>query len=132
MPLRIFASRSRSGAYVIMLLVATAMSGFFFFLTIFVQDVLGYSALKAGVAFLPFAGTLVVISGLAGQPGRPGRRPAADAGGHGGHRGGMYWFSRISVHTAYAGRPARPEPGHRRRAGPAVRAAVAGRTDPGP
>ena len=102
MPLRIFASRSRSGAYVIMLLIATAMSGFFFFLTIFVQDVLGYSALKAGVAFLPFAGTLVVISGLAGHlVARAGARPLMLAG-TAATSGGMYWFSRIGVHTAYA------------------------------
>ena len=57
MPLRILANRSRTGAYLIMLVLATAMFGIFFFLTIFVQEVLGYSALKAGVAFLPLAGT---------------------------------------------------------------------------
>ena len=52
------------------------MFGIFFFLTIFVQDVLGYSALKAGVAFLPFAGMIVVVSGIAGQVvGRAGARP---------------------------------------------------------
>ena len=102
MPLRIFASRSRSGANVIMLLIATAMSGFFFFLTIFVQDVLGYSPLRSGVAFLPFAGTLVVISGLAGQlVARVGARPLMLAG-TAATSGGMYWFSRIGVHTAYA------------------------------
>ena len=101
MPLRIFASRSRSGAFVIMLLIGTAMSGFFFFLTIFVQDVLGYSALKAGVAFLPFAGTLVVISGLASQlVTRAGARPLMLAGAAA-TSGGMYWFSHISVHTTY-------------------------------
>ncbi len=66
MPLRIFASRSRSGAYLIMLILATAMFGTFF-LTIFVQDVLGYSALRSGVAFVPFAITIVVVSGNAGQ-----------------------------------------------------------------
>ena len=133
MPLRIFASRSRSGAYVIMLLIATAMSGFFFFLTIFVQDVLGYSALKAGMAFLPFAGTLVVIWGLAGQL-VPGRRPATDADGHGGHqRRHVLVLPHRRAHRLRQ-RPARPEPAHRRRAGPAVRAAVAGRAhrDPRP
>ena len=102
MPLRIFASRSRSGAYVTMLLIATAMSGFFFFLTIFVQDVLGYSALKASMAFLPFPGTLVVISGLVGQlVARAGARPLMITG-TAATSGGMYWFSRIGVHTAYA------------------------------
>jgi len=101
MPLRIFANRNRSGAYLIMLLIATAMLGIFFFLTIFVQDVLGYSALKAGVAFLPFAGTLVVISGLASQlVTRAGARPLMLAGAAA-TSGGMYWFSHISVHTTY-------------------------------
>jgi EmrB/QacA subfamily drug resistance transporter len=101
MPLRIFASRSRSGAYLIMLLTSTAMFGLFFFLTIFVQDVLGYSALKAGVAFLPFAGALVMISGLAGRlVARAGARPLMLAGAAV-TTGGMYWFSRISVHTTY-------------------------------
>jgi EmrB/QacA subfamily drug resistance transporter len=102
MPLRIFASRSRSGAYVIMLLVSTAMFGVFFFLTIFVQDVLGYSPLHAGVAFLPFAGTLVVTSGLAGRlVTRAGPRPLMLTGAAA-TSGGMYWFSRIGVHTTYA------------------------------
>lgn len=44
--LRILADRKRSGAYLIMLLLGTAMFGIFFFLTIFVQTVLGYSALR--------------------------------------------------------------------------------------
>jgi hypothetical protein len=102
MPLRIFASRSRSGAYVIMLLIGTAMFGVFFFLTIFVQDVLGYSPLFTGVAFLPFAGTLVVISGLAGRlVTRAGPQPLMLAG-TAATSGGMYWFSRIGVHTTYA------------------------------
>ena len=102
MPLSILASRSRSGAFLVMLLVATAMFGVFFFLTIFVQNVLGYSPLRSGVAFLPFAGTLVVTSGLAGQlVTRAGARPLMLAG-TAATSGGMYWFSRISVHTAYA------------------------------
>ena len=76
MPLRILANRSRSGSYLIMLVLATAMFGLFFFLTMFVQDVLGYSALKAGVAFLPLAGTIVVVSGIASQLiSRTGARP---------------------------------------------------------
>ena len=102
MPLRILASRSRSGSYLIMLVLATAMFGLFFFLTIFVQDVLGYSALKAGLAFLPLAATIVVVSGIAGQLiSRAGARPLMLAGLTA-MAGGIYWFSRISVHTTYA------------------------------
>src|SRR5581483_4429780 len=67
MPLRILANRSRSGANLVMLALATAMFGIFFFLSIFVQNVLGYSALRSGVAFLPLAGTIVVVSGIVGQ-----------------------------------------------------------------
>src|SRR5437763_4984377 len=53
MPLRIFRDRDRSSANLIMLCVGTAMFGMFFFLTLFVQTVWGYSALKTGVAYLP-------------------------------------------------------------------------------
>jgi EmrB/QacA subfamily drug resistance transporter len=103
MPLRILANRSRSGAYLIMLLLATAMFGIFFFLTIFVQTVLGYSALKSGVAFLPFAGTLVLVSGIVSQLiSRTGARPLMLAG-TALTTGGMYWFSHISAHSGYLG-----------------------------
>jgi hypothetical protein len=103
MPLRIFANRSRSGAYLIMLVLATAMFGIFFFLTIFVQTVLGYSALKSGMAFLTFAGTIVVVSGIVSQLiTRTGPRPLMLTGAAV-TTGGMYWFSHISVHTTYLG-----------------------------
>jgi EmrB/QacA subfamily drug resistance transporter len=103
MPLRIFADRSRSGAYLIMLLVATALFGTFFFLTIFLQVVLGYSALKAGLAFLPFAATIAVVSGIASNlVARTGARPLMVAGALF-MAGGMYWFSHLSAHVTYAG-----------------------------
>jgi EmrB/QacA subfamily drug resistance transporter len=100
-PLRILANRSRTGAYLIMLFLATAMFGFFFFLTIFVQEVLGYSALKAGLAFLPFAVVIVVMSGIISQlVSRVGARPLMLTG-TAVAAGGMYWFSQISVHSTY-------------------------------
>jgi EmrB/QacA subfamily drug resistance transporter len=101
MPLRLFANRSRTGAYLIMLFLATAMFGFFFFLTIFAQEVLGYSALKAGLAFLPFAVVIVVMSGVVSQlVSRVGARPLMLAG-TAIAAGGMYWFSHISEHSTY-------------------------------
>ncbi len=103
MPLRILANRDRSGAYLIMLLLATAMFGIFFFLTIFVQNVLGYSALRSGVAFLPFALTIVVVSGIVSQlVARTGARPLMLAGAAL-TTVGMYWFSHIGVHSSYVG-----------------------------
>jgi MFS family permease len=103
MPLRLLANRSRSGAYLIMLFLATAMFGIFFFLTIFVQEVLGYSALRSGLAFLPFAAMIVVMSGIVSQliP-RLGARPLMLAGTVVA-TGGMFWFSQLTEHSSYAG-----------------------------
>jgi Na+/melibiose symporter-like transporter len=53
MPLRLFISRQRSGAYVVRMLYLGAMIGFFFFTTQYFQDVLGWTALEAGLGFLP-------------------------------------------------------------------------------
>jgi Major Facilitator Superfamily len=53
MPLRLFASRVRAGAYLARMLYLGAMIGFFFYSTQYLQGVLGFSAFQAGVAFLP-------------------------------------------------------------------------------
>lgn len=53
MPLRLFASRIRSGAYGTRLLFLGAMIGFFFFTTQYMQDALGFSPFQAGLGFLP-------------------------------------------------------------------------------
>ncbi|HXQ76040.1 MAG TPA: MFS transporter, partial [Acidimicrobiales bacterium] len=53
MPLHLFASRERSGAYAARMLVVSGMFAMFFFLTQFLQGVRGFSALEAGLAFLP-------------------------------------------------------------------------------
>jgi predicted MFS family arabinose efflux permease len=102
MPLRILANRNRSGAYLMVLAVSTAMLGFFFFLTIFVQEVLGYGALKTGVAFLPFAAGIVVSAIASPLIPRIRARPLMLAGGLLG-AGGFYWFSQLSEHSTYAG-----------------------------
>ncbi|GGQ82954.1 MFS transporter [Kitasatospora griseola] len=64
MPLRVFADRDRAAAYVITFLMAMAMISTFFFLTQFLQNVLGWNALVTGFAFLPMALGLVVTSRL--------------------------------------------------------------------
>jgi len=101
MPLRILENRSRTGAYLVMLCLATAMFGVFFFLTIFVQEVLGYSALRSGLAFLPLAGGIVLMSGIVSQViGRIGARPLMVAG-TAIAAVGFYWFSHLTVHSQY-------------------------------
>ncbi|MEU0004675.1 MFS transporter [Streptomyces sp. NPDC006314] len=63
-PLRMFTDRNRWGTYVIMLCLAAAMFGMFFYIVLFVQNVLGYSAVKAGMAFLPVTVAIAVGAGV--------------------------------------------------------------------
>ncbi|MCX6373896.1 MAG: MFS transporter [Actinobacteria bacterium] len=62
LPLHLLRSRRRSGAYVMMLILGTAMFAVFFFLTIYVQTVWGYSPVRAGLAWLPFPISLIAIN----------------------------------------------------------------------
>ncbi len=101
MPLHIFSNRNRAGSYVIMLCLAAAMFATFFFMTQFVQNVLGYSPLKAGFAFLPMTigigGTANIMSRLVGRIGP--RRPMTV--GPLMVAGGLMWLSFVGVHAAY-------------------------------
>ncbi|MFC7302677.1 MFS transporter [Streptomyces monticola] len=63
-PLGLFADRNRSGTYAMMLSLAAAMFGMFFFIVLFVQNVLHYSPIKAGLAFLPVTVAIVTGAGL--------------------------------------------------------------------
>ena len=67
MPMRIFANRSRAGSYLITLIVGAALFGMFYYLTFFIQGVLGFSSLKSGVAYLPFSAIIIVGSGVVSQ-----------------------------------------------------------------
>jgi EmrB/QacA subfamily drug resistance transporter len=103
MPVRLLRSRDRAGAIVMMLAVGTIVSGVFFFVTLFVQELWGYSPLRTGVAFLPFAAALLVGSAIATQlvP-RIGARPLLIVGAAA-SAGGLYWLSRMTEHGTYAG-----------------------------
>ncbi|MCX4670505.1 MFS transporter [Streptomyces sp. NBC_01381] len=63
-PLKMFSDRNRTGTYVIMLSLAAAMFGMFFFIVLFVQNVLDYTPIQAGLAFLPVTVAIVVGAGL--------------------------------------------------------------------
>ncbi|MFC7361406.1 MFS transporter [Nocardioides astragali] len=65
LPFRIFTSRTRASSFVAMFLAPAAMFAMFFFLSQYIQNVMGYSPLKAGVAFLPFTVGIVVGAGMA-------------------------------------------------------------------
>ncbi|MGA5450535.1 MFS transporter [Streptomyces umbrinus] len=66
-PLWMFRDRNRAGVYAIMLSLAAAMFGMFFFLTLFVQNILGFSPLEAGLAFLPVSAIIAIGAGFASQ-----------------------------------------------------------------
>jgi EmrB/QacA subfamily drug resistance transporter len=65
LPLRIFRSRTLSAANGTMAIVGGVTFSEFFLLTLYLQNVLGYSALRAGAAFVAFAGSVVIVSNLA-------------------------------------------------------------------
>ena len=67
MRLSIFRIRTLAVADTALLLVASAMFGMFFFASLYVQEVLGYSPLRAGLAFLPVSAGIMVGAGLAQQ-----------------------------------------------------------------
>jgi EmrB/QacA subfamily drug resistance transporter len=60
LPFRIFANRTRAASFVAMALLPAAMFAMFFFLSLFIQNVMGYSPLKTGVAFLPFSAGIII------------------------------------------------------------------------
>jgi EmrB/QacA subfamily drug resistance transporter len=62
MPLSIFHSRNRSGAYVMMLLVGMAVMSMFFFLTQYLQNIHHYSAIRTGLAFLPMSAGIMIAA----------------------------------------------------------------------
>ena len=100
-PLRLFASRERSGAYVARLLVVGAMFSSFFFMTQFLQGVLHYNPLQAGLAFLPM--TAVMFSMVQVVPRLTARVGAMAVliAGLTLALTGMFWLSRLSDGTAF-------------------------------
>src|SRR5258708_15465016 len=103
MPLRIFANRNRSGAYMLSLAIGASLSGTLFVLTLFLQNVLGFTPLQAGFAFLPTALGVIVGAGLTSRViGRVGPRVPMTTGALLAAIG-MFWLSNVPVHATYFG-----------------------------
>ncbi|WP_193615058.1 MFS transporter [Nocardioides lijunqiniae] len=64
LPVRVFANRTRATSFLVMALVPAAMFAMFYFLSLFIQLVVGYSPLRTGFAFLPFSVGIVIGAGL--------------------------------------------------------------------
>src|SRR6266516_4309805 len=100
-PLRLFADSQRSASYAARLLLVGGMFGMFFFATQYLQLILGFSPVQAGLAFLPMTILLFSVSRLAARLlGRFAPVPLALAGMIP-VIAGMAWLSRISPGTGY-------------------------------
>ncbi|WP_323793650.1 MFS transporter, partial [Nocardioides sp.] len=64
LPLRIFKNRTRAASFLAMMLAPAAMFSMFYFLSLFIQQVVGYSSLRTGFAFLPFSFGIVIGAAL--------------------------------------------------------------------
>ncbi|MFC8502377.1 MFS transporter [Pedococcus sp. NPDC057267] len=103
MPIRILADRTRGTSFVVMLVVGAAMFAMFYFLGLYIQQVLGYSPLKSGFAFLPFSAGIVVAAQVAST--LMTRVDPRWISGFGALLAsvGMFGFSRLGVDSSYAG-----------------------------
>jgi EmrB/QacA subfamily drug resistance transporter len=102
LPPRVFTERNRAGSFLVALLIGLSLFGMFLFLVYYLQGTLHYSALKSGLAFLPFSAGIVVSAGLASNL-LPRVGPRALMGvGTLMAAGGMLWFTQIAPNSGYA------------------------------
>jgi len=101
LPPRVFTERNRAAAFLVSLLLGLALFGMFLFLVYYMQGTLQYSAVKSGLAFLPFSVGVVIGAGVAsGFLPRIGPRPLM-VGGTVMAAIGMALFTQISVDDSY-------------------------------
>ncbi|WP_330305423.1 MULTISPECIES: MFS transporter [unclassified Streptomyces] len=103
MPLRLFKDRNRWGSYATMLFIGAGMFATFYFLTLYMQLILGYSPVRTGFAYLPFSFGMAVAAGVSSKLvaqvaprviAGPGLLVAAV---------GMFWFATLEPDSSYAG-----------------------------
>jgi EmrB/QacA subfamily drug resistance transporter len=101
MPFRIFGVRTIAGANVAGLLLGAVIFANFFLLTLYVQQVLGWSALRTGLTFVATAGSAVLWAGLAqALVTKIGPKPVM-AAGFVAMIAGMVWYAQIPVHASF-------------------------------
>ena len=101
MPLSIFRIRTLAAANVVGVLLGASVFANFFLLTLYVQNVLHYSALKTGITFLATAGTTVVVAGLAQWLTTKIGPRIVMALGLALSTAGLVWYAQIPVHGTY-------------------------------
>jgi EmrB/QacA subfamily drug resistance transporter len=96
-PFRIFRLRTLTGANVVGILLGASLFSMFFFISLYMQQVLGYSPIHAGLSYLPLAVTIIIAAGLGGQLVTRFGFKAILASGMLLIAVGLLWFSRVSV-----------------------------------
>jgi EmrB/QacA subfamily drug resistance transporter len=101
MPLRLFADVSRVGTYVVMLVTGAGVFAMFYFLTQYIQEVLRFSALEAGFAFLPVSATIVTVAQIVSRlvTRVPARLLIANGSAFAG--AGLLWMSTLRPNSSY-------------------------------
>jgi EmrB/QacA subfamily drug resistance transporter len=101
-PFRIFRLPTVTGANVAGLLIGASLFSMFFFISLYMQQVLGYGAMKAGVSYLPLAGSIIVSAGVASQlVTRVGFKPVLLTG-LALIAGGLVWFAQVPANGSFA------------------------------
>jgi EmrB/QacA subfamily drug resistance transporter len=102
-PFSIFKLRTLTGSNVVALLVAAALFAMFFFVSLYMQQVLGYDALKAGLSYLPLAVGIIISAGVASQlVTKMGYKPVFAAGMILAAIG-LIWFAQVDADGSYLG-----------------------------
>jgi EmrB/QacA subfamily drug resistance transporter len=101
MPLSIFRIRTLAGANIVGVLLGASVFANFFLLTLYVQNVLHFSALKTGITFLATAGTTVVVAAVSQWLTTKIGPRIVMAIGLALNTGGLIWYAQIPVHGSY-------------------------------
>lgn len=102
MPFSFFRLRTPRAANLVSLMIAMSLFSMFFFISLYMQQVLGYSALKAGVSYLPLAVTIIITAGISqALVTRIGFKIVLVAGMLF-VTGGLVWFAQVSPHGSFA------------------------------
>jgi EmrB/QacA subfamily drug resistance transporter len=102
-PFSIFRVRTVTGANVVGILIGASLFSMFYFISLYMQQILGYSPIKAGISYLPLAVTIILAAGIAsGLVTKVGFKPIL-AIGMACIALGLIWFTQIDVDGSFLG-----------------------------
>ncbi|WP_149552795.1 MFS transporter [Streptomyces marokkonensis] len=101
LPLRVLRERNRAGTYTVLLLVGVGMFSTFYFLTLYMQHVLGYGAVRTGLAYLPFSAGIGIMAAAGSRLVTRLAPRALVAPGLAVAAAGMLWMSTLTPQSVY-------------------------------